>query len=111
MCLHTFTVVKTSPASRKTSNSLQRLKRNLTILTRAFNVTRKSGDHRKRTTKSRNHCLKSRLNSDRLDPGLVDAGVTNIREVKLFSKNNYFLQITNDGSVNGTHYMEPSTGE
>ncbi|CAB3984067.1 fibroblast growth factor 1 isoform X3 [Paramuricea clavata] len=100
VCLHTFTVVKTSPASRKASTSLQRLKRNLTILARAFNVTQKFADPPKQS-KFGNHCSKDKLASV-LDPYLIKAVATNTRSIRLFSKNNYFLQITNDGFVNGT---------
>ena len=108
MCLHTFSVVKTSPTSRKASSSLQRLKRNLTILARAFNVTQKFAAYPKRT-KSRNHCFnKGRLYSD-ID--LINAPASNSRRVMLFSKNKYLLQITNDGSVNGTHDTKHSSGE
>jgi hypothetical protein len=107
VCLHTFTVVKTSPTSRKASSSLQRLKRNLTILAKALNVTQKFADFPQRTN-LRNHCFKGRINSDK---DLVNAPATNTRKVMLFSKNKYLLQVTSDGSVNGTHDMKRSTGE
>lgn len=109
MCLHTFTVVKTSPASRKASSSLQRLKRNLTILARAFNVTPKFADYPKRS-KFGNHCSKDRLNSI-LDPYFINAVATNTRKVMLFSKNKYLLQITNDGFVNGTQDVKLPNGK
>lgn len=109
MCLHTFTVVKTSPASRKASNSLQRLKRNLTILARAFNVTQKFADSPKQS-KFGNHCSKDKLASV-LDPYLIKAVATNTRRIMLFSKNKYLLQITNDGFVNGTQDVKLPTGK
>jgi hypothetical protein len=109
VCLHTFTVVKTSPASRKASNSLQRLKRNLTILARAFNVTQKFADSPKQS-KFGNHCSKDKLASV-LDPYLIKAVATNTRRIMLFSKNKYLLQITNDGFVNGTQDVKLPTGK
>lgn len=99
MCLHTFTVVKTSPSGRRSSSSLQRsLKRNLTILAKAFNVTQEFADSPKRN-KWKNQC--SKVNSG-LDLTLVNAAATNTRKVKLISRYGYFLQLANDGSVNGT---------
>lgn len=102
MCLHTFTVVKTSPSSRKTLTALQRLKRNLTILTRTFNLTqayprrstRKNNFFKDRSTLSANYGL--------LDRSLVRARPTNTRIVRLFSKNLFFLEVQSDGFVNGT---------
>ena len=105
VCLHTFSVVKTSPTSRKASITLQRLKRNLTILATAFNVTQKFADDLRRT-KSRNHCFKGKLNSGK---SLINAPPSNSRRIMLFSKNKYLLQITNDGSVNGTHDRKRSS--
>lgn len=110
MCLHTFIVVKTSPTSRKISSNLQRsLKRNLTILAKAFNLTQRSADSPKRT-KLKHHCQKDRFNSG-LDRYLVNAAATNTRKVMLYSKNNYLLQIASDGFVDGTPDEKSVTGK
>lgn len=107
MCLHTFTVVKTSPSGRRSSSSLQRsLKRNLTILAKAFNVTQEFADSPKRN-KWKNQCSKGKGKStvspnSSLDLTLVNAPATNTRKVKLISRYGYFLQLANDGSVRGT---------
>ena len=107
MCLHTFIVVKTSPTSRKISSDLQRsLKRNLTILAKAFNLTQDSP----KRTKLKHHCQKDTLNSG-LDRYLVNAAATNTRKVMLYSKNDYLLQIAGDGFVDGTHDDKSLTGK
>lgn len=107
VCLHTFTVVKTSPTSRKISSSLQRrLQRNLTILKTAFNVTQDS-----KRTKQKHHCSKEKLNSGILDPHLVNATPTNTRKVMLYSRNRFLLQITNNGDVAGTSDDKSTTGK
>ena len=106
MCLHTFTVVKTSPTSSKISSSLQRrLRRNLTLLARAFNLTQGS-----KITKLKHHCSKERLNFG-LDPYLVNATPTNTRKVMLYSRNRFLLQIANNGDVAGTNDDKSATGK
>lgn len=114
MCLHTFTVVKTSPTNRRISNSLQRrLKRNLTNLARAFNLSQGFADDPKRN-KGKNYRSKGRstvLLNGLIDRSLVRAPATNTRKVMLFSKNGYLLQISNNGFVNGTHDTKSDNGK
>ena len=105
MCLHTFTVVKTSPTR---SSSLQRrLRRNLTILARTYNLTPQGSPKR---TKLKHHCSEERLNSG-LDPYLINATPTNDRKVMLYSKNGFFLRIANNGDVAGTNDGKRATGK
>ncbi|XP_028404353.1 fibroblast growth factor 1-like isoform X2 [Dendronephthya gigantea] len=108
VCLNTFTVVKTSPTNRRISNSLQRrLKRNLTNLAKAFNLSQGFAGSPRRS-KVKKYRLKDRstaLLNGLIDRSLVKAPSTNTRKVMLFSRNGYLLQISNNGFVNGTHDM------
>ena len=85
------------------SNLLRNLKKNLTVLSRAFNLTQANANPGgKQTTKGSRDLRAIRSNNKGIDLSLVNATSTNVRKGKLHSKYGYFVQMSNDGVVDGT---------
>lgn len=112
MCLHTFVVVRTSPMGRQASTTLLRsLKKNLTMLSTAFNLTQGNANSgNKFTTKGFRDMRAIGSSRKTIDSSLVRATSTNIRRGKLHSKYGFFVQMSNDGFVDGTMLKDNPNG-
>lgn len=112
MCLNTFVIARPSPVGLKTPTSfLANLKRNLTILSRVFNLTQAGdiADSDKYTTKQYRDKAAVSPNS-KISLQLVGAKATNVRRGRLYSKYGFLVQMSKDGFVDGTMKYNSPTG-